>query len=1072
MAIPTLSRRERTQSPPITTTPSQSRYSRVMQNTSPPPSAYSPTVTPNGHSHRLNVVTRVAVEGKARQDRDGVSVKMYLKISLPLDSVTPGSTIPLFSEENVKILSSEVHPLDNNSVPYNFSSAHSPLLHNAARALNLSPRLRETYQSVVDLQGVSTPSSSSPRVNGNGDGPAPVDPIFTGHILVSGYHISYVLPKVFLQPKSNGATNDIDMETTPSRLSSRSRRSSIGERTHVHYMAAIVMWIPYFSRPPRSPYLLSIPTPKCLHNNIKLRIFPPSSTAASFASLSSVEEDGGAWELTSDPHVTRASARISRSSSYTHFADDESSDSSEQADGCLIQGTFPSAERIRIRWAKPVKTVQVHGDSSSGRRRVGVKEVTGEAICRETRREGVAINVDYKGTCRGVWFPGVATLLGMDVGLEAKGCDVAWLDGHPPQWEISGGTGFTGYDTGQSPRQADPDSRASSLDSAPPQFVVSSPNEPRSMLQNGNVGGASLLRAPLPSQHVGDYSFEASAMAASSATASAMAGLSSLSSVPTQSSSRPPGQPITLHINMNELLPPAQNVFTFTICGTVLVMPRSSTSKPNGTIVGETLDGISLPRFTVLAADDEYTTMIVRNELGDEDSTLELLAADDRDGSRCTIIRKGGVAKCPENGAKMTVRNASQHRKSNPSPSRPRTPSKVGSHLPLSLVRPHRSGPLMIPTVLASVTPLDSGPSIFDHAVSLTLDAPSQLESGWIEFGIAGPASKGLVSGEAPTVEIASASVDGVPVEYEVLSPQGKEKSPVFEAMNRREWLSWFRFHVGVAGGRVVVDYVVHNGPGTNSSAKKRDIPLHIFLPTFSMQIGKLEVLINSLNGLEACSLKTNFMHQQITPTNCRVLHLPVKEFFYPEVQVDLKRVRTGSVSLAGLLFNTLLCLAILASFSLSYRLELRVNKLQESLEQYSAVALGIRWNHAPDPLTITTTLYATSWRTNEPSPSNPVLTSLSILTTPAITSQAPTLFSTTPLTSTSLDPIQQSTSQSNSLSLYTTSFLRQLLSSLPPGWIDEPIRTAHSALHEFMRAINRVVNVMSRAYHYPMNPP
>ncbi len=215
--------------------------------------------------------------------------------------------------------------------------------------------------------------------------------------------------------------------------------------------------------------------------------------------------------------------------------------------------------------------------------------------------------------------------------------------------------------------------------------------------------------------------------------------------------------------------------------------------------------------------------------------------------------------------------------------------------------------------------------------------------------------------------------------------------------------------------------------------------------------------------------MKTNFMHQQITPTRCRILHLPVKEFFYPEVQVDLKRVRAAPISIAGLLFNTLLCLAILASFSLSYRLELRVDKLQESFEQYSAIALGTRWIHAPDPLTITTTLYATSWRTNEPSPSNPILTGLSILTTPATTSQAPTSFSTTPLASTSLDPIQQPTSHSNSLSLYTTSFLRQLLSS---GWLDEPIRTARSALNELLHAIDRVVNVMSRAYHYPMNPP
>jgi hypothetical protein len=78
--------------------------------------------------------------------------KFYWQITLPLDSVTPGSTIPLFpgssvvvhefhgadlwAEESVKILSSQVHPLDHNSVPYDFSSDLCPLLHHAARALN------------------------------------------------------------------------------------------------------------------------------------------------------------------------------------------------------------------------------------------------------------------------------------------------------------------------------------------------------------------------------------------------------------------------------------------------------------------------------------------------------------------------------------------------------------------------------------------------------------------------------------------------------------------------------------------------------------------------------------------------------------------------------------------------------------------------------------------------------------------------------------------------------------------------------------------------------------------------
>lgn len=155
------------------------------------------------------------------------------------------------AEEKVKILTSQVHPLDGHSVPYNFSSTISPLLHNAARALNLPARSRETFQSAFGVQ--STTSSSS---RANGDNVAPVDVQHTGHILVSGYHISYVLPKVFPQQSASRHFDDTEADTV-SRLSLRNRRSSMGDRSHIQYMAAIDMWVPFVSRPPRSPYLVS-----------------------------------------------------------------------------------------------------------------------------------------------------------------------------------------------------------------------------------------------------------------------------------------------------------------------------------------------------------------------------------------------------------------------------------------------------------------------------------------------------------------------------------------------------------------------------------------------------------------------------------------------------------------------------------------------------------------------------------------------------------------------------------------------------------------------------------------------
>jgi hypothetical protein len=154
----------------------------------------------------------------------------------------------------VKILDSIVHPLDSNSAPYNFNSVATPLLHSAARALNLPARSQQTFQAAFGLSPPpSTTSSTSSRVGGSSASPdsiVPVDLAYTGQILVSGYYISFVLPKVFppRYPDDDGNT----------RTKYGSRRLSVGDRDRIHaqFVAAIDLWVPYLSRPPRSPYLV------------------------------------------------------------------------------------------------------------------------------------------------------------------------------------------------------------------------------------------------------------------------------------------------------------------------------------------------------------------------------------------------------------------------------------------------------------------------------------------------------------------------------------------------------------------------------------------------------------------------------------------------------------------------------------------------------------------------------------------------------------------------------------------------------------------------------------------------
>ncbi|KAG6899414.1 hypothetical protein C0993_010451 [Termitomyces sp. T159_Od127] len=656
---------------------------------------------------------------------------------------------------------------------------------------------------------------------------------------------------------------------------------------------------------------LSIPVPRCLHNNIKLRIFPPAAPNASYASLSSIEEDGNSWDLTSDPHVTRAATRPSRSNTYSHFADDESSDSSTAgfSDGCGIQGTFPSAERIRIRWAKPIKSIDSPARTGGSRRRVGVREVKGDMTCivRGKQRvkerdgaDGVLLDVIYKGSCRGVWFPGVATLLGLDVGLETKGSDTYWVDGAPNTWEVSGGGGgaYQGFDIGASPRQAGFQSRTASLESnssnASQLHALSSPQDASTaqfMRTNSSSSDISLMRAPLPAQAIGEYSFESPSVVLSSTSSSALSSVTSLTPASSLSSlaipETTPGLPITLHVNIDELIAPANNVFTFTISGTILVVARptlssisnlSGPANPGAEYDDPDPEPIVLPRFTVLAADSETTHVIVQNEIQDAPISVEVYNPTGdiyRDAqAKKTVLQKGGFTKCNDAGSRIALRSIGSLNgelsglRQSKQASGPRTPTaktralpRVSSNSPPPKTihsRPVRSGSLSIPSVLASVTPFVRAGEFLakSYGVRVCLDAPSDTGSEWLEFGLAKEDSDGLecrVNSDhrgPPKVVIVSTTVNGVPVIHEskaATKPEASGLGLTLDQSRGKDWINWVRIHVGNGGGTVIVDYIVNERmqDGDRDTLGTREkYSFHVFLPSFSIPVGRFEVNI------------------------------------------------------------------------------------------------------------------------------------------------------------------------------------------------------------------------------------
>ena len=661
------------------------------------------------------------------------------------------------------------------------------------------------------------------------------------------------------------------------------------------------------------PLQLSIPSPRCLHNHIKLRIFPPVNAAASFASLSSVEEDSTAWDLTSDPHVTRSSStRSSRSHSYTHFADDESSDSSTTglSEGCVIQGTFPSAERVRVRWAKPMRNLNIPGEES-GRRRVGVEEVKGEMVCivrgkgvsaSNPEVEGVLMHIEYKGECKGVWFPGVATLLGLDVGLEAKGSDITWPQGYPTQWEVSGGLGYTGFDNGASPGpNGSNTSRTSSLDSNTPQIHVSSSGATQqatsmSRTNSASSSTSSLLRAPLPAHNVAEYSFEGSNATLPSASTGT---LSSIGSLPTSSTpnlpqapqSRSPGSPVTLHINMNELQPLVKNVFSFSISGTVLVTARTTLARINGgssngsvNVKAADPEPIVLPRFTVLAGDSESTHIVIHNEV--ESASIEVFhpTGDIHNDPQAkkTVLQKGGFTRCTE-GGRIALKSLdsfgmSANGRAYHPPSRPRTPSARASNSPVPRApspsaSSKRDSPCILPWVNMTVTGLAPDSDMFPtgYAVRVCLQTPALVDTEWLEFGMANSSTSVQPStsrSHTPKVHIICASLDGIPVKAETTKVTKMQSSTSvggvpFEELSGKDWICWGKVYAGPSPGRsLVIDYIVKDQPRQSDKGKQRadQSDMNIILPTFFISVARLEVNVDAMTGKVSISWSYYFL--------------------------------------------------------------------------------------------------------------------------------------------------------------------------------------------------------------------
>ena len=613
--------------------------------------------------------------------------------------------------------------------------------------------------------------------------------------------------------------------------------------------------------------------------------------------------------------MSRHATKRSRSRN-SHFADDESSDSSSSGygDGYIIQGSFPSTDCIRVRWATPMKNKDIK-ETSDGRRRVGIREVEGSMTCIVQEKgvgkgksrgrggfeddEGVVMKLEYTGTCKGIWFPSVATMLGMDVSLDAGNCEVIWAPGEECKWVVNGSAGFTGFAVGPPPAPGGKKQDGPSLLVLPPTPNGKVDSKVEEESHRWPSSGASLLRAPLPS-HIDDSLSEGGSP--SNTPLSSIASLTTVPSSPERRSRassvgvhtdndleddvRSPKVPLSIHLNMNELVPPQKSVFTFSVTGTVLVKPprkpfhltshRSPTNYSESDSDSES-EPVALPQFRVLFAEKEIVATIVRNEL--EDASLDLYNSKGNISdpqSRKTVVQPSGWTQCGVDGGRVAIRhitspsysyrsrrNTSVDTSGRRTPSRPRTPNgslhrnfSTSSLRQTFLQSPRRRADVIaIADVTANVrlNAPKGVPHPTSYNIELVFPVPIDTGSEWLEFTLRRLSQAGKEPASQPQIQVRGAFLDKAPVRFELGTAVGPaEKEPVLgfplnsEAISPEPTTS-VKLQTGDAGGNVEVMYSVSLEDTGNPEGV-----LDVLLPIFPYPVAKMVVTVFPQKGMGA----------------------------------------------------------------------------------------------------------------------------------------------------------------------------------------------------------------------------
>ena len=432
---------------------------------------------------------------------------------------------------------------------------------------------------------------------------------------------------------------------------------------------------------------LSIPCPRCLDNKLKLRIFGLDVGP---------DEEIVRWDLATDPAVNQRAHLWRNSLPAGHAADNDSdtSDAGVTNDGELsvIQGSFQSSDRIRVRWAAPRQSfhslpmdglLRASLDRLDAKLLIAVEQVLWHpqkpAVC-----AGLRLRLQYNATCRGMHFPGVATALAVDVMLDARSQTTTWArtgDHHHPRWTIDAERpAYDGVDRGDSPSHPGDLSRRTSSSSFEGGSLPGSPlssDHPRSRIPVP-AGAASLLNVPLPVDAVADYSFEtrppgdtttpsrmsSSGISTTSGASRMSTGSASDSEAPASGRRVPaPDMRMSLHVNIDHILPKArneENIFEYGISGVIDVFSpaahQSAADAEEGDAPSETV--FELPVFRMFQVGEETLQISVVSNVSDpivintggsnSASSSAFPSTPQRGPGPSRAMRRGVQLSCPE----------------------------------------------------------------------------------------------------------------------------------------------------------------------------------------------------------------------------------------------------------------------------------------------------------------------------------------------------------------------------------------------------------------------------------------